>query len=309
MNARSRRIPLVFGVLGVLLGPGLSPGLPALVDPVIAAAGDIACAPEDANFNGGAGTATACRQRATSDLLAGLGYKAVLTLGDTQYEDGALTRFQAVYAPTWGRVKAITRPAVGNHEYLTPGAAGYFDYFGWRAGNRTKGYYSFDVGAWHLIALNSNCAAVGGCHAGSPQERWLRRDLAASDSVCTLAYWHHPRFSSGNHGSDSRYAAFWRALYEADADVVLAGHDHDYERFGKQSPAGVADPVRGIRQFVVGTGGRSHYPFKVPLPNSEVRKTGTFGVLELTLRAAGYEFRFVPEAGKSFADSGLELCH
>ena len=281
-------------------------------DPVIAAAGDISCDPADPSYNGGAGTATACRMRATSDLLTAGGLAAVLLLGDNQYEDGSLAKFQASFDPTWGRVKAITRPAVGNHEYLTPGAAGYFSYFGAAAGDPDEGWYSFDLGGWHLIALNSNCAAVGGCGPDSPQGRWLAADLAANaadGNRCLLAFWHHPRFSSGPHGNDPVTAPFWDALYAAGADVILNGHDHVYERFSPQSPAGVADGARGIRQFTVGSGGKNHTGFPALAANSSVRNADTFGVLELTLRPNGYEWRFRPEAGKTFTDSGKALCH
>lgn len=281
----------------------------AQTGPVVAAAGDIACDPADSNFNGGAGRGNACRMKATSDLLVGMDLGGVLVLGDNQYEDGALAKFRQSYDPTWGRLKSITRPAVGNHEYLLPNASGYFSYFGTAAGDPQKGYYSYELGTWHLIALNSNCASVGGCRAGSPQELWLKADLASNPAACTLAYWHHPRFSSGLHGSDAAYDAFWRDLYEAGTDVVLVGHDHDYERFAPQDPNGVADPVRGIRQFVVGTGGRSHYWFKGIQPNSEVRDWNTFGVLVMTLRSLGYDWRFIPESGRSFSDSGRGFCH
>jgi acid phosphatase type 7 len=292
----------VFSVIG-----GLSEAAPA--DPVIAAAGDIACDPADSRFNGGAGTTNACRMKATSDLLVGMDLAAVLVLGDSQYEDGALSKFRQSYDPTWGRLKSITRPAPGNHEYRRSNAAGYFDYFGAAAGDRAKGYYSYDIGTWHLIALNSNCEDIGGCRAGSAQERWLQADLAAHPAACTLAYWHHPRFSSGAHGNDSEYDAFWQDLYRAGADVVLVGHDHVYERFAPQTPNAAADPARGIRQFVVGTGGKSHYRFETIRSHSETRSTGTFGVLVLTLRARGYDWRFLPEPGKSFADSGRDVCH
>lgn len=209
----------------------------------IAAAGDIACDPASGSFNGGLGVGLECRQRATSDLLVGAGYEAVLGLGDLQYEDGAFSKFGASYDPSWGRVKAVTHPAPGNHEYLTAGAAGYYQYFGAAAGDPAKGYYSFDLAGWHLIALNSNCSAVGGCGAGSAQEQWLRADLAAhASATCTLAYWHHPRFSSGEHESDSTYQALWQALYDANADLVLVGHDHDYERFAPQRRAALSTP-------------------------------------------------------------------
>jgi len=295
---------LVFAFSGVQSPSGSAEG-----DPIIVAAGDIACDPADASFNGGAGSANTCRMKVTSDLVASINPVAVLPLGDNQYEDGTLPKYQQSYEPTWGRLKSITHPAVGNHEYLQPRASGYFSYFGSAAGDPTKGYYSYDLGAWHLIALNSNCAPAGGCRAGSPQELWLKADLAASPAFCTLAYWHHPRFSSGLHGTDPAYDAFWRALYQGRADVVLVGHDHDYERFAPQDPNGAADRLRGIREFVVGTGGRSHYRFRTREPNSEVRDSSTFGVLVLTLHPTGYDWRFVPEPGRSFTDAGSGSCH
>jgi len=275
---------------------------------VIAAAGDIACDPTGGAFHGGRGTADACHMRAVSDLLLDLDPALVLTLGDNQYENGTLTKYRRSYAPTWGRLKARTRPSPGNHEYNTKGAAGYYDYFGSRAGNRATGWYSFDLGAWHLIALNSECAKIGGCGATSPQVRWLRADLAAHPTACTLAYWHKPRFSSGQHGDDPAFGAFWRALDAAGADVVLSGHDHDYERFAPQSPAGRPDP-KGIREFVVGTGGKTHYGFRTIRRNSQVRNTGTFGILELRLAPGRYSWRFRPEPGKTFSDHGSGRCH
>ena len=276
-------------------------------DPVIAAAGDIACDPSDGSFNGGNGTASNCRQKAVSDLFVNKNFSAVLTLGDTQYEDGSLTKYQQSFDPSWGRAKNIIRPAVGNHEYLTAGASGYYSYFGAAAGDKTKGYYSYDIGAWHIIALNSNCSQVGGCGAGSPQEQWLKSDLAAHPTMCTLAYWHHPRFSGGEHGSSTSYDAFWKDLYAASAEIVLSGHDHDYERFAPQNPSGTADP-NGIQQFVVGTGGKNHYTFTTTLPNSLVRNADTYGILKLTLHAASYDWQFIPEAGKTFTDSGTRNC-
>ena len=268
--------------------------------PVIAAAGDISCASDMETDE------DSCWQEATSDLLVRGNAWAVLTLGDNQYLDGELAEFQRSYASSWGRVKAITRPSPGNHDYHVPDAKGYFAYFGPLAGQRGQGYYSFDVGRWHIIALNSNCDHVGGCDEGDPQEVWLRADLEANPSECTLAYWHHARFSSGDHGNDDNTDAFWRALYEAGADVVLSGHDHDYERFAPQDPDQHADPG-GIRQFVVGTGGRSMDEFMaIPETNSQVRAS-TFGVLELTLRNGGYDWRFVDARG-SFEDSGTGTC-
>jgi hypothetical protein len=269
--------------------------------PVIAAAGDIAC-------DSVVVTATTCHQRATSDLLVGQGLDGVLALGDIQYENGELANFNAYYDPTWGRVKGITYPAPGNHEYNTSGATGYYSYFSSRTS--APGYYSFDLGSWHLIALNSNCAAIGGCGAGSAQLQWLQADLAAHPSACTLAFWHHPRFNSGaTHGSDATYQPFWQALYDANADVVLVGHEHVYERFGPQTPAGAADATRGIRQFTVGTGGKTHHDFGPVAANSQVRNNDTFGVLKLTLKPGGYDWQFVPEAGASFTDTGSSSCH
>jgi len=298
--------------LGTVVGDNGS----ALAGTKIAAAGDIACDPASSSFNGGLGEDLECRQRATSDLLVGAGYEAVLVLGDLQYEDGTLSKFGASYDPSWGRVKAITHPAPGNHEYQTGGAAGYYQYFGAAAGDPTKGYYSFDLGGWHLIALNSNCSAVGGCGAGSAQEQWLRADLNANASAsCTLAYWHHPRFSSGAHGSDSTYQAFWQALYDANADLVLVGHDHDYERFAPQTPSGALDTTRGIREFVVGSGGKEVGAFPEVRPNSEVRDVSSLGILELTLGTDEYAWRYMPAVARyalaygPFKDTGAGSCH
>lgn len=304
-----RRVPRTLALPTTLVAGLLAAAAPAFaVDPVLAAAGDIACDPDSPSFNEGNGTATECRMKATSDLLVSRLPDVVLPLGDTQYEDGALARYALSYDPTWGRVLAKTRPVVGNHEYGTAGAAGYFAYFGAAAGDPDKGYYSFDLGSWHVVVLNSNCGAPGGCAAGSPQETWLRADLAAHPGVCTLAAMHHPRFSSGMHGSDPAQSAFWDALYEAGADVVLTGHEHEYERFAAQRPDGTADALHGIREFVVGTGGKDQRPFVTPVDNSEVRLTGTYGVLELTLHAASYDWALVATDGTT-ADSGSGTCH
>jgi hypothetical protein len=290
-------------------------------DPVIAAAGDIACDTTSEFFNGGAGTGDRCRQRAVSDLLVGGGLSAVLTLGDAQYHVGSLFDFRASFDPTWGRVKPIIRPVPGDHEYGTSRARGYFDYFNGvgkatgPAGHRDRGYYSYDLGAWHLIALNSECgeidrgSAANGCAAGSPQERWLRADLASNRTSCTLAYFSTPRFNSGHGGNSPAVQPFWDALYEARADVILNSDGHDYERFGLQDPSGRSDPANGARQFVIGTGGAFFTGWSTVKPNSEVRQNHTFGVLMLTLRPGSYEWRFVPETGKSFTDSGSATCH
>jgi hypothetical protein len=281
----------------------------ALGDPVVAAAGDIACDPSSPGYNGGAGVDDECHQQATSDLLLSLAPDRVLSLGDNQYSDGAEDKYKLSYDSTWGRLKDITSPTPGNHEYHTAGAAGYFGYFQSAAGDPAKGYYSYDLGTWHVVVLNSNCSDVGGCEAGSAQDQWLRADLASHPTSCTLAYWHHPRFSSGPHGDNMAVLPFWQSLYEAGADVVLNGHDHDYERFALQAPDGTPDLARGIREFVVGTGGRNHYVLTNPVSTSEVFNGDTFGVLELTLHPTGYEWRFVPEAGQTFTDSGSGTCH
>ncbi len=276
-------------------------------DPVIVAAGDLVC---------GTGTSTSapCRHAATADLVTSIAPAAALLLGDIQYENATLADFNAFYDPTWGRHKAITWPAPGNHEYQTAGARGYFDYFNGvgvqagRAGDRAKGYYSFDIGDWHLIALNSNCSAIGGCGAGSAQELWLRADLAANPRTCTLAYWHHPLFSSGGHGNNSFMQPLWQALQDYGADLVLAGHDHDYERFGPQTATGTLDSGKGIRSFVVGVGGKEVGGFGTIRANSELRSGAALGVLKLTLHPAGYDWEFVPIPGHALADAGSAAC-
>jgi hypothetical protein len=298
--APAGRVPSPASRQEAFLG-GLVPGSA----PLIGAAGDIACAPR-----GGEG----CAHAATSDLLLRTGPAAVLALGDQAYEDGTLEEYRTVFEPTWGRLGELLHPVPGNHEYHTPQAAGYFDYFNGpgvafgRAGARGSGWYSFDVGSWHLVALNSNCGEVGGCQAGSPQEQWLRADLAKHSAACTLAFWHHPRFSSGPHGGAADVQPLWQALQDAGADVVLSGHDHDYERFAAQTAAGVADPGVGLRQFVVGTGGRELRPIKRTQPNSEVHDHSSFGVLLMTLAPSGYDWRFVPAVGP-FTDAGSAACH
>lgn len=197
----------------------------------------------------------------------------------------------------------------GNHEYRTPGAAAYYAYFGTRAGDPAKGYYAYDLGAWRVYALNSNCDEVGGCDAGSPQVAWLTADLAAHPVECVAAYWHHPRWSSGRHGSDPAVAGLWKALYEAGAEIVLNGHDHTYERFAPQSGSGSLDEERGVVEFVVGTGGYTHYEFPKVLPASRARNDAAFGVLELTLSPGSWSARFVPIVGQTFADTAAGTCH
>ena len=239
----------------------------------------------------------------TAKLLDGIG-GTVFTLGDNAYFSGTAREYRDCYDPTWGRHKSRTRPVPGNHEYETPGATPYFDYFGFNAGPSGLGYYSFDLGtAWHAVALNSN-GAVG---SSSAQVAWLRADLASSQSKCTVAYWHHPLFSSGPNGDSPEMRDFWRLLYDAGVDVILVGHDHDYERFAPQDPDGRSDPVRGIRQFVVGTGGAASYAFVTVRPNSVVRLTPVFGVLKLTLQTDTYQWDFITTSGAG--DSGTGSCH
>ena len=266
-------------------------------DPVIAAAGDIAgCGYED--------------DEATAKILDTLDPTKVLTLGDNVYEVGSDSEFAECYEPTWGRHKARTSPAVGNHEYKTAGASGYFNYFGEAAGDRSQGYYAFDLGAWRIYALNSNCEQVA-CATGSPQEQWFRSDLIANPRSCVLAYTHHPRFSS--HSSAERrdnddVAALYEAFYEASGDVWLAAHNHYYERLARLDPNGALDPFGGVRTFVVGTGGNGLYPFGTPISGSEVRNNSTHGVLSLRLHETSYEWEFLPEAGKTFTDAGTDTC-
>ena len=255
----------------------------------------------------GAGDIADCddpNDEATALLLDNIS-GTVFTTGDNAYEDGTPDQFANCYQPSWGAHRDRTRPSPGNHDYHTSGAAGYYDYFGSNAGDPTTGYYSYDLGAWHIIALNSNIQE----DAGSPQLQWLAADLASSGSLCTLAYWHHPRFSSGSHGNDSSMEPFWDALYAAGADVIINGHDHDYERFALQTPDGDADPEFGIREFVVGTGGRNLRDLHSVRPNSEVRESNTYGVLKFDLFDTSYEWEFIPVAGSNFNDRGTTDCH
>jgi hypothetical protein len=260
----------------------------------------------------GAGDVADCRDlsgaEATAKLLEMIP-GTVMVVGDLAYPDGTKENFEC-YDRTWGRVKLRSRPSVGNHEFHTQGATYYFSYFGGAAGDPKTGYYSYELGTWHIVVLNSECTEVGGCNAGSPQEKWLRADLTAHPVACTLAYFHKPLFSSGGtHGDDPEMVPIWRALYDANADLIVGGHDHDYERFAPQTPLATPDPERGIREFVAGTGGKGHRPFGPPHANSEVRNADTFGVLKLTLQAGTYDWQFVPEAGKTFTDSGSGRCH
>jgi hypothetical protein len=256
----------------------------------------------------GAGDIASCTSsgdEATALLLDAIP-GTVFAAGDLAYENGSADDFANCYVPSWGRHKSRTRPVPGNHEYFTFGATGYYGYFGSAAGDPTKGYYSYELAGWHIIALNSNLRV----DPGSPQEQWLRQDLANSHVQCTLAYWHHPRFSSGvDHGDDPMMQPLWQALYDYGADVVISGHDHIYERFAPQTPTGALDLAKGIREFIVGTGGGSRDATGSPRPNSEVRSGSAWGVLKLSLFADRYEWRFVPVAGKTFTDTGSGSCH
>jgi hypothetical protein len=280
----------------------------------VMAAGDTACDPSNADYNGGQGDDKFCQQKATSDLVAAAHPDAVLALGDNQYEDAALSAFLQSYDPTWGRFLNITYPVLGNHEYLTPGATGYFAYYGSRAGTNSGGYYSFNLGAWHLIALNSECNDVGGggCGFGGQQEQWLVNDLAANRSACTLAFWHEPRFTSGRNLNHPALQAFWQDLYAFGTDLVLNGHDHIYERFAPQNPLQQPD-AQGIRELIVGTGGNNHQPnYGTIQPNSEARDNKTYGVLKLTLRSDSYDWQFLPAkhtGNGTFTDKGIGTCH
>jgi hypothetical protein len=260
-------------------------------DPVLVGAGDIAS-------SGSGDSATA----ALLDKIPG----TVFTTGDNVYNNGTTTEFNNYYQPTWGRHKARTRPAPGNHDYNTSGASDYYRYFGSLAGPAGQGYYSYNVGNWHIVSLNSNIDMSG----GSAQERWLKSDLAANPKPCTLAYWHHPLFTSGaNHAPSTSTRPLYQALYDHNADVVLFGHNHQYERFAPQNPTGGPDTVRGLRSFVAGMGGVDRYGFGTIRANSEARNSDTFGVLKFTLHANSYDWQFVPEAGKTYNDRGTGSCH
>jgi len=264
-----------------------SSGAP-VADQVIAAAGDIACDP-----NANSGAPAKCDQAATAAQIIALAPDAVLALGDDQYETNTASAYSSVFDKSWGQFKALIHPTIGNHEYLTAHADGYFGYFGAAAGDPTMGYYSWNLGAWHIIALNSECSHVGGCAHGSPQETWLQADLAANPTACTLVTWHEPRWSSGEHGDATQMATIWADLVAAHVDVALAGHNHDYERFPALDVSGNPDPS-GLQEFVVGTGGKNHYPFTAPAIAGEIRDDTAFGILKMTLNASSYDWKFLP---------------
>jgi Calcineurin-like phosphoesterase len=290
----TRRIALSATLAAFLTASFLVAPTPvAAADPVLVGAGDIS-------------DCGSAKDEETATLLDGIP-GTVVTFGDNAYSSGTAAQYRDCYDPTWGRHKARTKPSAGNHEYETKGASGYFGYFGAAAGAAAQGWYSYDLGRWHMIVLNSNCSDVG-CGSNSAQVKWLRADLAAHAGANVIAYWHHPRFSSGAHGNDTSVAAFWDALYAGGADIVLNGHDHDYERFAPQDPSGRADPAHGIREFVVGTGGRELRARASNAKNSQVFSK-TFGVLKLTLHASSYDWQFVPIAGTTFTDRGTGTPH
>lgn len=265
--------------------------------PVITAAGDIADCTNDGD-------------EATARLLAGTS-GTLITLGDNAYPAGTETNFENCYDPTWGQFKDRTKPVPGNHEYRTEEARGYFSYFGEAAGDQGKGYYSYTRGDWHIVALNSSCEKIGGCSVEQPQAEWLKKDLAAhKDKKCTLAYFHEPLFSAGEKRPGIfKVKSLWKILYNSGADIILSGHDHNYQRFAPQDPEGKADSERGIRQFVVGTGGKKLYEIESPIANLEVYNDENYGILKLNLYSERYEWRFVPVAGEKFTDSGSTRCH
>jgi hypothetical protein len=298
---------LVVGIAAYLVArpylPGRQPGitlpsiLPSFNLPSEEASGRPVPSPKTLVAVGDIGSCDSGADEAVADLAHRLG-GTVASLGDTVYESGSDQEFAQCFDPAWGPMKSRIRPAVGNHEYETDGAAGYFDYFGSAAGKRGEGWYSYDYGGWHVVVLNSNCGVVG-CDPGSPQLQWLARDLARADPSCLLAYWHHPRWSSGRHGSQAFVQPFWDELKRYGVDVILNGHDHDYERIS----------VDGVREFVVGTGGRSIYSFtKRALPTTEARSDQAYGALWLELEPGAYGWRFVALGDSGFQDTGSGRC-
>ncbi len=278
-------------------------------DPVVAAVGDIVC--------GAGSTGAACKQQETANVAAAMNPAAVLVLGDTQYESGSYADFMNFYDKSWGRFKSITYPTVGNHEYITSGASGYYDYFNGvgvqsgRAGDRSKGYYAVNIGSWRVYNMNSNCSTAGGCGAGSPQEQWLRADMAANPKMCTIMTVHHPLWTSGsraNEGGDK--TPLYKAFYDGHGELVLAGHEHNYERFAPMTASGAVDNANGLVEIVNGAGGRNFTQFVTTAANSVAKNDATYGVLKLVLHASSYDFEFVPIAGSSYTDKGTNIpCH
>lgn len=291
----SRPMHLVVDVTGWFTGPPLVRSIPGTT---AFALGDIATC-----------SASQVDDRIGAYLAATDPSAPILMLGDNVYDNGSAAEYANCFNPIFGGVKSRIRPVAGNHEYQTPNATGYYGYFGAIAGNPTQGWYSYDIGAWHVVALNANCGDIGGCGTGSPQYQWLQADLAAHPAACTIAQWHQPRFSSGEHNNDAEVQPLWQALYDGNADIVLNGHDHDYERFSPQTPTGASDAVRGIREFVVGTGEAAKRAWGAIRPNSEVRDGAAHGVLELVLGGTGYSWQFHDTDRNTVTDSGLGSCH
>ena len=289
--ARQRfRLASVGAELPNPIGPPSPPPAPPPPANVVLAAGDISSCAND-------------NDEATARILDQNPLASVLTLGDNVYDSGSATEFSSCYAPTWGRHASRTYPAPGNHDFATSNAAGYFGFFGARAGSTLNGYYSFDIGAWHLISLNSERDVA----ASGAQVAWLRADLAATTKKCVLAYWHKPRFAAGSYSDFTQYIPFWEELYAARAEIVLNGHDHNYQRYRPMTPHGVDDATNGLRQFLVGTGGWGSYPLRAD-SRRDAAGTNIFGVLKLTLNSDSYDWTFLPAAGTTFADSGVGAC-
>lgn len=258
----------------------------------------------------GAGDIAGCGEEGdeqTAALLEREPQAAIFTAGDNVYDLGAAIEYKNCFGPSWGRFKDRIHPSPGNHDYMTNKGRPYYAYFGAAAGEPLKGYYSYDLGDWHIVALNTNCNEVG-CGKESPEALWLRQDLQNSTRRCSLLYWHHPRWSSGLAGTNGAISTFWKIAYEFGAEVVVNGHDHDYERFAPQDGEGSADPL-GVREFVVGTGGAYLRKFGEVQPNSEVRNSSTHGVLKLLLYPDRYQWEFIPVEGGEFTDSGSGECH
>ena len=329
----SRRLSAVWAlVVTALLVATVSPRGHALAaspaaastDPVIGAVGDMACDPADHRFRGGTGTATACAESRTSSLmLADTSLGAILGLGDYQYMCGDPADYGVSYNPTWGRLDAKILPVAGNHEYQTgvdslggtcpstnSTAQSFFAHFGAAAHSATGGHFSFDLGAWHLVALNANCghSGVGGCSATSPQTTWLKSDLAATTQPCILAFWHQPLFTAYQSGNETAYQAWWNLLYADHADVVLNGHVHNYQRYAPLSPSGAVDSARGITEYVVGTGGEDLFDRNTQLQPQPLVFDKTFGYLRMTLHPNGWDAQFIDVTGK-ILDTSSGTCH
>ncbi len=280
----------------------LPPATATPVPAVLIGAGDIAYCGNEPGTNGDEKTSALL-----DSLVAQYPNAVIFTLGDTVYGDGTTTELKQCFDPNWGRFKDRIRPAPGNHDYMTDAGAPYFNYFGAAAGTFGQGYYSYDLGDWHIVVLNSNCNDIA-CGPNSEQMTWFREDLQKSGKQCTLAYWHHPRFSSGIAGGSSSVNAFWTTAVEMGVDVVVNGHDHDYERFAPMDASGNADP-NGTREFVDGTGGAVLRDWGTIKPNSEVRYSSTYGVLKFELTPGKYEWTFLPVTDSAKTDNGTGTCH